>query len=71
MVVIERKCGVDIGQRGVRIEVDDLVRRVAAVLVGLCDIEDPNARPLDGRGPVRVLGIPDDLGHRRAMFRVF
>jgi hypothetical protein len=49
-------------QRG--IEVDDPVRRVAAVLVGARDLEDADAGVTDGRRPVAVFVVPDDVSHR-------
>ena len=54
----------DVPEREVRIQLSDLVRFEPAVLVRDRDVFHPNAGPLDGRGTVAVLGVPNDA-HRR------
>jgi hypothetical protein len=60
----------DVTEREARIQLSDLIGFVPAVLVRDRDVLYPDASPLDGRGTVAVLGVPDDTrGRFFALYR--
>lgn len=64
MIVIVREGGMDLGQRQIRIRLDDVRRTVAVSYVIGDDVEHPMAGAIEARNPA---GFQGDVGRGRVL----